>query len=77
MAILNLLRPNTKLIKENFLISLKLISKRKGILLKRRSKGISKLSCHQFVYREKERRLAEERLRKINEEQDLLRKKRE
>jgi hypothetical protein len=28
-------------------------------------------------YREKERRLAEERLRKINEEQDVLRKKKE
>jgi hypothetical protein len=35
------------------------------------------VDCKVCVCREKERRLAEERLRRINEEQDMLRKKKE
>jgi len=59
--------------------NLRLRSTRNVILSRRRNRENSKwfYLFKLFKYREKERRLAEERLRKINEEQDVLRKKKE
>jgi hypothetical protein len=76
---LSLPKPKTKLTSGNLWRNLRQKSTRSVILSRRRNRESSKSPYlfKKFKNREKERRLAEERLRKINEEQDVLRKKKE